>query len=446
MRVKKIISLVSISVFIATLFVGCGKKDRSKTIRFLNFNPKMSEKYKMIAEKYKKLKDVEVIIETPEAGTYEKQLSLKLSTDDSPTIFQINGPIGYLNWKDYCKDLTKTKIYKHLADKSLAISNKKGVFGIPYDVKGYGIIYNQEIMSKYFKLDTKRTKYASVDEINNFKSLKEVVEDIQENKDKLEIEGCFAVTSLKSGEDWRWQTHLANLLVYHEFKKNNVDLTSDNIEGFSFAYSDNYKNIFDLYINNSTVDPKMLGTQLVYESMNEFALEKCVMVQNGNWAWSQIEKVSGNKVKSSEIKFMPIYTDIEGEEKQGLCIGTEDFFCINSKASKEKQKLAEKFLYWLFSSKKGKDYVTNSLGFVAPFDTFKEDEKPTDPLSKEVIRWVEREDVETVPWDFTLFPSQKFKDDFGTALLKYAKGEKSWPDVKKIVAKEWKTEWENIKK
>lgn len=49
-----------------------------------------------------------------------------------------------------------------------------------------------------------------------------------------------------------------------------------------FRYSNNFKNIFDLYINNSIIAKKRLGTVAVTDSMTEFALGECAMVQNGN--------------------------------------------------------------------------------------------------------------------------------------------------------------------
>ena len=164
------------------------------------------------------------------------------------------------------------------------------------------------------------------------------------------------------------------------------------------------------------------------------------MVQNGNWAWSQINGITGNTVKENKIKFLPIYTGIEGEEKQGLCIGTENFICINSKASEEEQKAAEDFLNWLFTSDTGKDFVTNKLDFISPFNTFTNDEIPTDPLAKQVIEWSKRTDVDSVPWNFTLFPSQTFKNDFGAALLQYAQGNKTWTDVVTTVTEQWRAE------
>ncbi|MBR0337564.1 MAG: extracellular solute-binding protein, partial [Ruminococcus sp.] len=193
---------------------------------------------------------------------------------------------------------------------------------------------------------------------------------------------------LKTGEDWRWQTHLMNIPVTLEFRDKNINLTGEGYKSIEFKYADNFKNIFDLYINNSTTDKNQLGTVDVTSSMAEFALGKCAMVQNGNWGASQILGVTGNTVNSDDIRFMPIYMGIGGEESTGICIGTENYMCINSKASKEEQKAAADFLYWLFSSDKGKKFVTNGLVFISPFDTFAQGEEPDDPLAREVIRWM----------------------------------------------------------
>ena len=95
-----------------------------------------------------------------------------------------------------------------------------------------------------------------------------------------------------------------------------------------------------------------------------------------------------------------------------LCIGTENYLAINSQVSEEKQQASIDFINWLFTSDTGKGYVSEDLGFIAPFDTFNDDEKPADPLSKEVINWMEKENLQTVKWTFQAFPSQNFKDTF----------------------------------
>jgi raffinose/stachyose/melibiose transport system substrate-binding protein len=198
--------------------------------------------------------------------------------------------------------------------------------------------------------------------------------------------------------------------------------------------------MFDLYLNNSTTDKKILGSKDVDSSMAEFALGQCAMVQNGNWAWNQISGIKGNVVKEADIHFMPIYIGAKGEEKQSICVGTENYFAINSKVSKEKQQLAADFINWLYTSKTGKAFVTNELKFIAPFDSFTDSERPTDPLAKEVAKYMNNKDLTNVAWDFTVYPNQTFKDNVGASLLQYAQGTKKWEDVKTYFIDQYKIE------
>lgn len=175
------------------------------------------------------------------------------------------------------------------------------------------------------------------------------------------------------------------------------------------------------------------------DSMAEFALGQAAMVQNGNWAWSQIAEVSGNVVDAEDIKFLPIYMGLKDEDKQGLCVGTENYFCINKQVSEADQKASLDFINWLISDETGKDYMTNKLGNIAPFTTFADDEKPSDPLAQNLLAYMEGGKT-SIPWIFTTFPSQTFKDNFGGALLEYAQGTMSWDEVKATVIDQWKTE------
>ena len=439
--VKKFCKLTILGgMLLPLVFTSCWGKKSKGEVRYLNFKPESAGVYEELAQIYEKETGVKVIIETAANNAYESTLTAKMANRNPPTLFQINGPKGYANWKDYCADLKDSELYKHLTDKSLAVTDKGGVYGIPYVLEGYGIIYNKEITDKYFALPKKSTTFKSMDEINNFEKLKKLVEDMQKNASKLGIKGVFASTSLKAGEDWRWQTHLLNIPIYYEFTNNNIDLTSDQTDTITFEYNKNFKNIFDLYLNNSVIPPKQVGIKTVDNSMSEFALGECAMVQNGNWAWSQIEGVKGNVVKADNIKYLPIYTGMKVDPQQGLCIGTENFYAVNKKASAEDQKATVDFVYWLYSSEKGKDYVINKLGFISPFDTFTEFEKPKDPLAVEVLHWMKKSDITTIPWYFTLFPSQVFKEDFGSDLLRYAQGSEKWATVTENVIADWKKE------
>lgn len=448
---KKLISLMLCAIFAVTL-TSCTGKDTSQTneqdkkqqeIYFLNFKPEVSEVYNEIVAAYKKETGVNVKVVTAASDTYETTLKSEIAKKQAPTIFQINGPVGYRSWKNYCLDLKDTKLYSFLIDKDMAVKQGDGVYGIPYVVEGYGIIYNGDIMDKYFNLPEKSSDVSSVDEINSFEKLSEVVEDMTKNKEKLGIDGVFASTSMSGGETWRWDSHLASIPFYYEMKEKNKEsssmetaYTSKEIE---FKYNENFKNLFDLYIDNSVSEKGLLSAKSVNDSMSEFALGKVAMVQNGNWAWSEISKVSNNRVNKDNIGFIPLYMGIDGEENQGICIGTENYFAINSKVSKEQQQASIAFLEWLFSSETGKRYVTQQLEFITPFNTFGENEVPADPLANEVLKWMDK-DVESMEWTFSSFPSQEFKNTLSDSMLEYIQGTKTWEHVKNSVVDSWKKE------
>ncbi len=436
---KKICFLIVLMMTCLSCLWGCGQ-DKAD-IYYLNFKPEVASVYEDIAKAYEKETGNTLRVVTAASGTYEQTLKSEISKSDAPTIFQINGPKGYAAWKNYCADLKNTDLYKHLMDKDSAIKEGDAVYGIPYVVEGYGIIYNEEITDKYFALENRATDIDSMEDIRSFAALKAVVEDMTAHKSELGIQGVFAATSLKSGEDWRWHTHLANLPVYYEFAQKGTEWTADKgTDKVELTYAQNFKNIFDLYINNSTVDPKVLGSYQVADSMAEFALGKCVMVQNGNWAYGQIRDVKGNVVKADKIKYLPIYTGVTDEENQGLAVGTENYLAINKNASEEQQKKAADFLYWLYSSETGKEFVTKKLDFIAPFDTFGEEDQVEDPLGREVSDWIAKEDITAIPWVFTVFPSQHFKDDLGAALLRYSQGTGTWDDVVNTFKNRWAEE------
>ena len=459
---KKLISILSVVAIILTL-TACGKGNDGKVttdnltsdlsssapdtnvskgqVYFLNFKPEVGQIYEKIAREYEAETGVKVKVVTAASDTYEQTLTSEIAKANPPTIFQINGPVGYESWKNYCADLKNTELYSILRDKSLAIRSGEGVYGIPYVIEGYGIIYNEAITDKYFALETKNTDFTSMEQINSFEKFKALVEDMTKHKKELGIDGVFASTSFSPGNQWRWNTHLLNIPFHYEMDEaddyENSTLAGLGETDFAFNYNDAYKNIFDLYLANSVTEKKLIGSKSVNDSMAEFALGKAAMVQNGSWAYSEISATEGNTVKADKVKMLPIYMGLEGEDDQGLCIGTENYLAINSKASQEDQKASADFLYWLFSSEKGKRYVSEELGFVTPFKTMT-DVSLEDPLANEVLDWANREDIDSVPWAFISFPGIAFKDEVGSALLDYAQGTIPWSEASERIKDAYK--------
>ena len=436
MKRKKCLAILLSVAMTAGMLIGCAGGEKAGSVYYLNFKPEVAEVWDEIAKEYTELTGVEVKVSTAASGTYEATFKSEVAKRNPPTLFQINGPTGYQSAKEYCLDLSDTELFKNLSDQSLAITDGDGVYGIPYVVEGYGIIYNNEIMNNYFALADKAVDITSADEINNFETLQAVVEDMTKHKEALEIDGVFSSTSFAPGEDWRWQTHLANIPVYYEYLADGV---TDKAE-IEFSYNQEFKNIFDLYLNNSITEPGLVASKTVNDSMAEFALGRTAMVQNGNWGWGQIAEVDGNVVNESDVKFMPIYTGVDGEENQGLCVGTENYFAINAQASEADKQATIDFVNWLFTSDEGKKHVVEDLGFIAPFSTFDETQMPQDPLAKEIMRYMNDDEKTSVAWAFATFPSQTFKEIFGASLLEYAQGNEEWDHVVEEMTTSWAQE------
>ncbi|MEG1774564.1 MAG: extracellular solute-binding protein, partial [Oscillospiraceae bacterium] len=142
------------------------------SVYYLNFKPEIAPVYDKIAAAYEAETGVRLHVVTAASGTYEQTLKSEIAKADAPTLFQINGPKGYAHWKDYCADLSGTELVAHLTDPSLAVSAGGKIYAIPYVVEGYGILYNDAILQKYFA--TPGAKAKSVVEINSFAALKSV--------------------------------------------------------------------------------------------------------------------------------------------------------------------------------------------------------------------------------------------------------------------------------
>ncbi len=437
---KKALSLLLVIALAVTSAFAGGSQEAANEVYFLNFKPEIADVYTdIVAPAFEEETGIKLRVVTAASNQYQTTLRSEMGKSNPPAIFQVNGPVGAQAFLSDMAYLDGTSFYGLLSDKSMAITNEGHVIAVPYAVEGYGIIYNDAIMRKYFALPDKAVSINSADEIRNFETLKAVVEDMTKHKQELGIEGVFASTSMASGTDWRWQTHLFNMPLWKEF---NDVLTATEATSFDFTYNENYKALWDLYLNNSTTAKTMVSAKTDAESMAEFALGQCAMVQNGNWGAAQILGESGNVVASEDIKFLPLYMGFEGEENYGICVGTENYLAINNKASEEAQKNADTFLTWLFSSETGKKIVKENLMFITPFNSFTEEELPDDPLAKEVNRWMNMDGVTSVPWVFQGIPSEQWKSDFGGALLQYINDQMSWDQVVKICQDSWTTEAE----
>ena len=407
MKKKKILALVLAASMAGGMLAGCGatssgdetaKGDKSSgKVYYLNFKPEQADQWVELAKEYTDETGVQVDVQTAASGTYESQLKSEMAKDEAPTLFQVNGPVGLASWKDYCYDLKDSDIAKQVTSDDFLLKDGDAVDGIGYAIESYGIIYNKNLL--------KKAGYTQ-DDIKSFDDLKKVAEDITKRSKDLGF-SAFTSAGMDGSSDWRFKTHLANLPIYYEYQKDGITDTKA-IKG---TYLDNYRNIWDLYINNGTCDAKQLSKKTGDDAVAEFTTEQAVFYQNGTWAYGDIADIGDDN-----LGMLPIYIGADGEENQGLCTGTENYWCVNKKASKEDIQATLDFMNWCVTSDDGVKAMCKDMGFTIPF---KKNLKSDNVLVNEANKYTE--DGKTpVSWNFSTMPSEEWKNGVGSALTSYA--------------------------
>jgi raffinose/stachyose/melibiose transport system substrate-binding protein len=394
--------------------------DESKgQVYYLNFKPEQDQQWQDLAAKYTEETGVKVEVSTAASGQYETTLASEMAKSDAPTLFQVNGPVGLANWKDYCYDLSSSDVYGELTSDSYALKEGSTVYGIAYVVETFGIIVNTKLLAEAGH---------SVDEITNFESLKAVVEDITKNKATLGF-SAFTSAGMDSSSDWRFKTHLADLPIYYEYKADGIG-TTDAIKG---TYLDNYRNIWDLYINNATCEPGILSTKTADDAVAEFTSGQAVFYQNGTWAYNDIKDVGDDN-----LQMIPLYIGVDGEENQGLCTGSENYWCVNKNADEKDIQATLDFLNWVVTSTEGTEALADEMGFVSPFKQAKE---ATNLFVKQDAEYTAAGKT-PVDWCFSTMPSEQWKNDLGSALTAYAgdQSDAKWNDVVTAFVDGWAKE------
>ena len=447
MNAKKTLSLSLASAMALGLLAGCGSSassaaassaadstapaadststaataDAAGKVYYLNFKPEQDEAWQDLAAKYTEETGVPVTVVTAASGQYETTLMSEMAKSDAPTLFQVNGPVGLASWKDYCYDLSGSKIAGEWTRDSYALKDVDATRGIGYVIESYGLITNKTLLEK--------AGY-SVDDIKSFADLKKVAEDITARKDELGF-AAFTSAGMDGSSDWRYKTHLANLPIYFEYQADGINNT-DAIKG---TYLDNYKDIFDLYINNSTCDPAELAGKTGDDSRNEFLNSEAVFFQNGSWEYNNLVG-DGKPFTDDDLTMMPIYIGVGDEANQGLCTGTENYWCVNKEASEEDINATLDFIYWCVSSDEGTKAMADDMGFVIPFKAAAESPN----LFVKVDNELTAEGKTPVAWNFSTMPSENWKNGVGSALTAYAAGTGSWDDVVTAFVDGWATE------
>lgn len=429
---KKLLSVALCATMVVGLLAGCGSSSKSEktgsdskgSVYWLNFKPEADEALQGIAKTYEKEKGVKVKVVTAASGNYNSTLTSEMGKSAAPTLFVVGNQAAVKTWDDYCIDLKDTDVYKELSTDAFNLKDENGkVASMGYCYESYGIIVNKKLL--------KKAGYEITD-IKDFASLKSVAEDIHKRADKLGFD-AFTSSGMDDASSWRFTGHLANMALFYEGRDDGWKDAPAEIKG---TYLDNFKNVWDLYINNSKYDKKTLATG-GYDAEAEFKKGEAVFYQNGTWEYDALKK----SISDDDMQMIPIYCGVEGEEKAGLCSGTENCWAVNAKASKADQKATLEFMKWLVTSEEGTKVMAEQFGAIP----YKKAADSGNVFLKNANDLLEAGNY-NVDWSFNYTPNvDEWRASLVAAMNKYDAGG-SWDDVKTAFVQGWATQYKAANK
>lgn len=427
---RKLFSVALCATMVAGLFAGCGNSSSSDkssakgSVYWLNFKPEADEALQDIAKTYEKEKGVKVKVVTAASGNYNSTLTSEMGKSAAPTLFVVGNQAAVKTWDDYCLDLKDTDVYNELNTDAFNLTDADGkVCSIGYCYESYGIIVNKKLL--------KEAGY-EVTDIKDFASLKSVAEDIHKRADKLGFD-AFTSSGMDDSSSWRFTGHLANMPLFYEGRDEGWTEAPSEIKG---TYLDNYKKVWDLYINNSKYNKNSLATG-GYDAEAEFKNGEAVFFQNGTWEYDKLKK----SISDDDMQMIPIYCGVEGEEKAGLCSGTENCWAVNAKASEKDQKATLEFMKWLVTSDEGTKVMAEQFGAIP----YKKAADSGNVFLKNANDLLEAGNY-NVDWTFNYTPNvDEWRASLVAAMNKYDAGG-SWDDVKTAFVQGWATQYKAANK
>ena len=369
---KKLFALMLALVMVLSL-VACGGSDETKapesenptnneetaagSVYYLNFKPEADQAWQDLAKTYTEQTGVEVKVVTAASGEYETNLTAEMAKSEAPTLFQCGNAQSLMTWGDYCLDLTGTDVLAEMTTSDFNLTEDGAVKAIGYCYEAFGIIVNKALLAE--------AGY-ELSDITDFASLKAVAEDIHARSAELGFD-AFSSSGLDGSSSWRFSGHLANMPLYYEFRDDGVTTQPAEITG---AYLDNFRAIWDLYIDNASAEKTSLTTATGDMSSGEFKEKKAVFYQNGTWEYAGLVEAG---IASEDLAMIPIYIGVEGEEESGLACGTENCWAVNAKASEADIQATLDFMKWVVTSEEGTTMMAEQFGPI-PFKNAKESE------------------------------------------------------------------------
>lgn len=335
-------------------------------------------------------------------------LRTAMNTSNPPTIYTVQTLQDLIEWveSDTALDLSQATDpkFKAIADAipddfRLGLADGEN-YGIPYDIEGYGLIVNTDMLADIFGADKVDSfladfKTANYQEYTNcVVALQAYIKDntagsftlsgntyqLPNTKTGLaqNLQGVFSVAG---SEPWTYGNHLLNVAMNTHFSTaiEAQDATDAQINDCVDTFTQ-YAKALDLMSANANVDrgPGFINstTNGYDQSVQNFAEGKALFIQQGNWA--NVNFMDANPNLEGKLTILPIKMDMSQSDitvdgltvdkiNSSIPIYVPMYYVINSTCTEQQIQDSEDFLVWLNQSDTGKQYILDEFSFV-PYD------------------------------------------------------------------------------
>lgn len=421
---------------------GCGKADKDYDVYFFNGKSEIAESIQVAAEKYEEETGKKVKVFTVGTAEGSETLRSEIKSKDYPTVFATNA-IGIEEWKSagYALDASGIQneelraLYESLPETLRLQFEREGNYGIPYNIEGYGLIANKQLLQEILELDSidgfkADYQVATYEEFQGMlESLDAYIKNgtgssftlngnsytVREGKTEL-TETLTGVLAIAGAEKWTYGNHFGNYPISTVYE------TVYDVRESEPSYADHLKtpiikSLKELdYLTRFAAGadgavergPQFINSTVTGydQAVQMLAERKAIFIKNGNWIYPTVAGVSEDTAEN--LIMLPMKVNFSDEDilVDGLTVDkmnrsvaefVSQYYVINAKATEEERREAEDFVLWLNTSETGIDFIINEFAFV-PFNADK-NTVLDNPLSNDLIQYKVENNIIANPFD-----------------------------------------------
>ncbi len=482
-----------IVTIIALFAVGCSQGEdnmnRSDTLYLFNSKGENAEAFQKMCDDFTKETGIPTSAFSVGSGQdAQEPLRTQMNSVNPPAIFSLQGLKELPEWKESGRllDLSKVenKEMKALAEaipESMRLSDDgKSSYGIPFNIEGYGYMVDKKMLEDLFSADQVEGLIDDLKDVSyeGFTAFCEAVTEyikapsaktvsVNGNSytfaaEKMgrakKLNGVFAFAG---AEKWTYGDHLINVAISAVFPdartaQNATDAQIDRLKQPLIAYGKALDFVSShvggikgtIGRGNDLINAANFGYD---QSVQSYADGNALFLQQGNWAYSNIEKV--NKEVAENSVFLPIkipFTDdmiqtgkTAKEMNSSIPVYVPNYYVINAKASETAQKNAIQFLLWMQKPENVQKYVIDSFRSV-PYMA-EENMRIDNSLSMSILEYVEEDKTLSAPYHGA--PNIWSSEVVGKELMEKYLTKHEWTEQDYAAIADFAIErWKNMKK